>query len=68
MGAGTASHGEIHLKIYLTKYRKFGHTFNLPACNKSRLLCGLIDKKTLQERHLQILIELGYEIEILEAG
>jgi hypothetical protein len=53
------------LKIYLERFYKFGHKFNLPKCKKSHILCELIDKKTLQERHLLCLIRLGVELEFV---
>lgn len=50
--------------IKLRSKNNYGLIHLYPACEKSGLFCELIDKKTLQDKHMKNIRELGYTISI----
>ena len=52
------------MKIYITIVNQYGNQRIFPACPTANKFAELIRQKTFDEKHLAIIKELGFEIEV----
>ena len=51
------------MKIKLIEKKVYGRRLFYPACNISKMICFVFIRKCLQEKHVERLKTLGWEIE-----